>query len=91
MSKIKEALSDFFDDLTTIEVALIEPSEGETEKATAIAYSKIEFEGDMINLIDSSKMNSDSSLGELYQTIIQTSIKSRTSLINMIFTALYGN
>lgn len=88
MSKIKDRLVRFIEDMSSIEIGVIEPLID--DKTKLVSYSKIEFEGDMISIIDSQKIKQNKQLMILHQQLLKTSIQNRKSMINLALTALSG-
>ena len=90
-TKIKAALIDYFNDLFSTEVALVESDKNIETSIRLVSYSKISFEGDTLNLFDRNITNTNPQLSELHRIMMQTSIRNRASMINMIIIALFGD
>lgn len=83
--KLKKAVLDFAEDLTTIETAVIRVNKVNNSKADILSYSKIEFEGDAINFVNNS--NSEE-IATFHRELLMTSVRGRRAFWNFIIKAL---
>ena len=88
MSGLKEFLTNLLDDLTTIEVAILEKDASAPDLAQLKAYSRLEQGGDMLNLLNSNAPATEEDLAELHDALIKTSLGARLVLREILIMAL---
>lgn len=88
MSKIVKQLEEFFDDLGTVEVAILGPTSEMGEELSVKTYSRVDLEGDALNFLDVNDATSEQLVVELHTSLINTSVKARMLIRDLIITAL---
>ena len=88
MRKIVEQLEEFFDDLGTVEVAIFGPTSETEDELDLKTYSRIDLGGDALNYLDAKDAPSEELMIELHTSLIETSVKARMLIGDVIFTAL---
>lgn len=88
MRKIVKQLEEFFDDLGTVEVAILGPTSEMEEELSVKTYSRVDLEGDALNYLDAKDALSEELMIELHTSLIDTSVKARMLIRDVIITAL---
>lgn len=88
MRKIVKQLEEFFDDLGTVEVAILGPTSETEDELNVKTYSRIDLEGDALNYLDTKDSPSEELMLELHTSLMDTSVKARMLIRNVIITAL---
>ncbi len=88
MGKLREAIVDLVEDLTSVEVAIVEEKLEDNKNVNLLSYSKIEMEGDTINFFPNVTSPNQDEILELHRALISTSSKCRATLRNVAIEAL---
>ncbi len=88
MSKIVKHLESFFDDLGTVEVAILGPTSETEEELIVKTYSRVDLDGDALNYLDAKESPSEQLMMELHTSLMSTSVKARMLIRDLIITAL---
>lgn len=88
MSKIVKQLGEFFDDLGTVEVAIFGPTSETEDELDLKTYSRVDLGGDAVNYLDAKDAPSEELMVELHTSLIDTSVKARMLIRDVIITAL---
>ena len=88
MLDLKDFITDLLDDLTTIEVAIVEKDASTPHQGQLKAYSRMEIGGDTINLFNPNAPATDDDLDLLHEALVKTSAGARLVLREILITAL---
>lgn len=88
MSKIVKQLETFFDDLGTVEVAILGPTSEMEDELSVKTYSRVDLEGDALNYLAAKDSPSEALMVELHTSLLRTSVKARMLVRDVIITAL---